>query len=104
MKFFLPFALNSPQTERVYARIAERLKSIGYDVTADRIHKVIFRRGAKLVSETVGGASDDGEIVLAIFKNHIGYFICTYSHGVVWGEPIVARYEAVESAELFDEN
>ena len=91
MKFFLPFTIDPIQAERVYDRIGERLKGMGYDVTDVRVHKVIFRRGDKLVSETVGGASDNGEIVLAIFKNHIGYFICTYSQGVVWGDPIVAR-------------
>ena len=53
--------------------------------------------------ETVGKTSDDGEAVMAIFKDHIGFFICTYTHGVVSGEPIVARYSAIESYELFDE-
>lgn len=102
MKFFLPLATSAEQTERVYARITDRLKKSGYELKADRIYKVIFREDDKLRSETVGAASDNGEIVLAIFNNDIGYFICTYSTGAVWGEPTVVRYLAVESVELFD--
>ena len=102
MKLFLPFAADPVQAERVYARIAERLKDIGYELTADRVYKVIYKYGSKLVSESVGAASDNGEVVPAIFKNHIGYFICTYSQDVVWGEPLVARYSVTESVEFFD--
>jgi hypothetical protein len=104
MKFFIPFVVESVQAERVYARIADRLNSLGYEViTNERIYKVIFMREHKLTSETVGAATNNGEVVIAIFKNHVGYFICTYSHGVVWGDPMVARYAMVQSAEFFNE-
>ncbi|RYF73754.1 MAG: hypothetical protein EOO39_09880 [Cytophagaceae bacterium] len=102
MKFFIPFTVDPTQAERVYHRIAERIKGMGYDIKSERIYKVIFRRGDKLVSETIGAASDNGEIVLTIFKDHVGYFICTYSHGVVWGEPTLARYSEVESVDFFE--
>lgn len=102
MKFFIPFTIDPVQAERVYHRIAERIKDMGYDIKSERIYKVIFRRGDKLVSETIGAASDNGEIVLTIFKDHVGYFICTYSHGVVWGEPTLARYSEVESVDFFE--
>ncbi|MEZ0538610.1 hypothetical protein [Fibrella arboris] len=102
MKFFIPFTINPIQAERVYNRVAKRIRSMGYDLKSDRIYKVIFRRGDKLVSETVGAASDNGEVVVTIFKDNIGYFVCTYSHGVVWGEPTLARYTEVESVDFFD--
>lgn len=104
MKFFLPLATSAEQTERVYVRITNRLKKSGYELKLPRIYKVIYREDDKLKSQTVGGSSDNGEIVLAIFQNDIGYFICTYSTGAVWGEPTVARYLAVESVELFEED
>jgi hypothetical protein len=102
MKFFLPLATNDVQAERIYTRISDRLKGMGYIITIHRVYKVIYRQGEKLISETVGAASDNGEIVLAIFKNDIGYFVCTYSCGAVWGEPIVARYTVTEAADFFD--
>ncbi|MBO0947162.1 hypothetical protein [Fibrella forsythiae] len=102
MKFFIPFTVDPIQAERVYHRIAERIKSLGYDIKSERIYQVIFRLGDKLVSETIGAASDNGEIVLTIFKDHVGYFICTYSHGVVWGEPTMARYSEIESVDFFE--
>lgn len=103
MKFFLPLATDDEQAKRVYIRIAHRLKEMGYVLTEHRISKVIYKREGKIVSEVVGSASDNGEVVLAIFKNDIGYFICTYSRGAVWGDPIVARYNVVEAAEAFDD-
>jgi hypothetical protein len=102
MKFFLPLATNDVQAERIYTRISDRLKGMGYIITSHRVRQVIYRQGQKLIGETVGAASDNGEIVLAIFKNDIGYFICTYSCGAVWGEPVVARYTVTESADFFD--
>jgi hypothetical protein len=104
MKFFIPFAPKPIQAERVYARIAERLRGMGYDVTDERIYKVAYKREGKLMTETIGEIAENGEVVMAIFKDHIGYFICTYSHGVVWGEPLVARYSVTQSIERFDEN
>ncbi len=102
MKFFLPLATSAEQTERVYLRIINQLKQSGYQVKSERIHKIIYRENDELRSETVGVASNNGEIVLAIFQNDIGYFICTYSTGAVWGEPTLAQYLTVESVELFD--
>jgi hypothetical protein len=98
----MPLATSEVQAERIYTRIGDRLKSLGYIITSHRVHKVIYRQGQKLISETVGAASDNGEIVLAIFKNDIGYFVCTHSRGAVWGEPIVARYTVTEAADFFD--
>ncbi len=103
MKFFLPLATSPEQTERVYLRITDRLKLSGYRLKADRIYKVIYWEKGQLRSETVGAASVNGEIVLAIFQNDVDYFICTYSTGAVWGEPTVALYLTVESVEAFDE-
>ncbi len=103
MKFFLPLATDANQTERVYNRIIDRLQNIGCAITSDRIYKVIYRREGRIVSDAVGAAADNGEIVLAIFRNDVGYFICTYSCGAVWGEPIIARYPMVEEVEYFDD-
>lgn len=101
MKFFLPSTINDIQTERIYKRINDRLVGLGYAIACHRIYQVVFRRESKIIKETVGIPSSNGEIVLAIFKDHIGYFICTYSRGAVWGDPMVVRYDRVESAIFF---
>lgn len=102
MKFFIPLATGDAQSERVYIRIADRLRSMGYELNPHRVFKVIFRRDDHLVSETIGAASLNGEIVLAIFGDHDTYFICTYSQGVVWGTPLMALYKETEAIEFFD--
>lgn len=102
MKFFLPLATSEKQAERVYARITNHVKEIGYEVTPHRIASVMYRRGDKLVNAIVGASSDNDEIILAIFKNDVGYFVCTYSQGAVWGHPMTILYPSVESAEDFD--
>jgi hypothetical protein len=102
MNFFLPLATSSDQAERVYKRIVDRLKRSGFALSEERIYKIIYREGSQLKSETVGAASTSGDIVLAIFQNDIGYFVCTYSTGAVWGEPTVIQFQVVDSAEKFD--
>ncbi len=104
MKFFFPFAPETVQAERMYARIVARLNKMGYELTAERIYRVVYKRDGITVTETVGAVSANGEVVMAIFKNHIGYFICTYSCGAAGGEPMVARYSVTQSIELFNEN
>ena len=104
MKFFFPLATSPEQAERIHARIANRLIEKGFDITSHRIAQVIFRQNGTLVSAAVGAPFEKGEIVLAIFKNDVGYFICSYSFGAVWGEPIIIRYANVESAIAFDES
>ena len=102
MHFFLPLATSAEQAERVYARIIDQLERSGFEVYQDRIYKVSYRQDDQLKSEAVGDTSAKGELVLAIFKNDIGYFICTYSSGAVWGEPTIAEHLLVESAEIFE--
>lgn len=104
MKFFLPLATSSEQTERVYKRIIDQLNRSGYPVKPERIHKLIHKEKDGLKSETVGDVSSNGEIVLAIFENDVGYFICTYSTGAVWGDPTLVYYLLTESVELFDDH
>lgn len=103
MKFFLPLATGEMQAERVHKRIADRLIELGYVIAPHRVYQVIFKREGQVISETVGSPSSNNEVVLAIFKNDIGYFICTYSRGAVWGDPLVARYGHVDSAIFFDQ-
>ncbi|WP_420146655.1 hypothetical protein [Spirosoma sp.] len=103
MKFFLPLATSEAQAERIHARIADRLKAMGYEITTHRIASVVHRREGRIIKDAVGYPADNDEIVLAIFKNEIGYFVCTYSQGAVWGHPVTIRYAMVESAEDFDQ-
>lgn len=102
MKFFIPLATGEQQAERIYNRIIKRLEGLACEVTASRVYKVIYQMDGRTVSDTVGAAAQNGEVVLAIFRNDVGYFICTYSRGAVWGEPIIARHPLVLSVEYFE--
>jgi hypothetical protein len=102
MKFFMPLTTNDVQAERIHRRIADRLKGMGRSLSPSRVSRVVYERDGKMSNEAVGSPSDNGEIVLAIFKDEIGYNICTYSRGVVWGNPMMAHYSVTQWAELFD--
>ncbi|MBO0935444.1 hypothetical protein J2I47_02675 [Fibrella sp. HMF5335] len=103
MNYFLPFATSALQAERIHRRIADRVTSLGYAISSERIYEINYRDMGMAVHEAVGAISANGETVLAIFKGPANYFICTYSRGVVWGEPMLACPTSTDSVECFDD-
>ena len=103
MHYFLPFATSAVQAERIHHRIADRVTSLGYTLSRRRIYDIYFWREGVAVHETVGLSSANGETVLAIFKDGASFFICTYSRGVVWGEPMRACPTSTDSVDYFDD-
>ncbi|GAB4054351.1 hypothetical protein [Spirosoma litoris] len=104
MKFFVPFSTNTEQAERICQRVEKRLIGMGFSPLKNRMYQVVFYRDELLVTDTVGHPCPlTGEIVIAIFKNDLGYLICSYSRGVTAGDPILAKYSTVQSAIAFDE-
>jgi hypothetical protein len=103
MKFYIPFTTDAEQTNRICNRITQRLIGMGYGPFRDLVYQVTFRRDNQLVVDTVGELCPlTGEMVMVIFSNDTGYLICSYSRGVSGGEPLLARYNVVESVVLFD--
>jgi hypothetical protein len=70
----------------------------------DRVYQVAFYRNDRMLTDTVGELCPiTGETVMIIFKNDLGYLICSYSRGVAGGEPIIIKYSSVASVLSFDE-
>ena len=105
MKFFIPFSVNAQQMERVCKRVEKRLIDLGFAPLKERIYQVVFHRGNQLVTDTVGQPCPvTGEIVMMIFKNDVGYLVCSYSRGVAGGDPVLAQYNTVTSVTAFEDS
>lgn len=103
MKFFIPFASDETQAQRILVRIEEHLRKDGFEPLKATVYEVNYLLDEVLISEAVGRLSNQNdELVMAIFKNDRGYLVCTYSRGAVWGSPIIAHYKNVESVIAFD--
>lgn len=103
MKFYIPFSQDVEQTNRIRNRVKQNLMCMGYGPFYELVYQVTFRRDNQLVVDTVGELCPlSGEMVLLIMSNDMGYLICSYSRGVTGGEPIIAKYNTVESVIFFD--
>jgi hypothetical protein len=97
MKFFLP--VQEAKTEESYQAIKKFIeKQTGWPVSDTRYYEIHYRRNDQDLSARVGGPDPlNGETVFAIFKpkNPISPFlVCTYSRGVIQGQPILASHDA----------
>lgn len=107
VKFFLPHAHDPSQEHKIYADLRDFLAGeLGAHLTDRKIFRVTYRHEGRDYPIEVGKPHPDvAEVVDAILHDgSIGvYYLCTRSHGVVRGHPIVVNVADVESEELFDE-
>jgi hypothetical protein len=98
MKFFLPV-----QEAKIAEESYQALKKIienqtGWPISDRRYYEIHYRHNDRDLHARVGGPDPlNGEKVFAIFKpkNPISPFlVCTYSRGVVQGQPILASHDA----------
>ena len=98
MKFFLPVQ-ETKIAEESYQAIKKFIeKQTGWAILDTRYYELHYRRNDQDLSARVGGPDPlNGETVFAIFKpkNPISpYLVCTYSRGVIQGQPILASHDA----------
>jgi hypothetical protein len=104
MNFFIPFTSDPDQTQRICRRVKQRLIGMGFGPLDERVYQVSFRRDDQILFDTIGELCPiTGETVMIIFKNDLGYLICSYSRGVAGGEPIIVKYSSIESVTFFDD-
>ena len=107
MKFFLPHAHDASQERKIYGDLREFLTGELGAVLSDRkIFGLAYSHNGREYRVQVGEnhpAID--EIVDAIlFDESTGnYYLCTRTHGVVRGHPLVVNIANVESEVLFDD-
>ena len=98
MKFFLPVQ-ETKVAEESYQSIKMFIeKQTGSPISDTRYYEIRYRHNDQDLHVRVGGLDPvNGERVFAIFKpkNPISLFlVCTYSRGVVQGQPILASHDA----------
>jgi hypothetical protein len=98
MKFFLPVQ-DTKIAEESYQAIKKFIeKQTGWPMSDRRYYEIYYRQNDRDLWARVGGPDPlNGEKVFAIFKpkNPISPFlVCTYSRGVVQGQPILASHDA----------
>jgi hypothetical protein len=98
MKFFLPVQ-ETKIAEESYQAIKKFIeKQTGWPISDGRYYEIHYRQNDRDLCARVGGPDPlNGEKVFAIFKpkNPISPFlVCTYSRGVVQGQPILASHDA----------
>ena len=104
MQFFVPFAEDPEQSERVYRAIAA---FVGATISTRRIYKLLWNHHGKQMLAEVGHPLDPyfqtgEEQVLAIFDCLNLYQVCTASRGSVRGAPILAGKHACTALEYFE--
>lgn len=103
VNFFIPFAADEAQAQRILLRTIDNLTSASYQPLKALVYQVNYLVDGHLVSQSVGQVSVvNEEIIMLIFKNDRGYLVCTYSRGVSWGHPIIAHYVDVNSVIMFN--
>jgi hypothetical protein len=97
MKFFLPMQ-ETKIAEESYQALKTSLKSRPAGRSDRRYYEIHYCQNDRNICARVGGPDPlNGEKVFAIFKpkNPINPFlVCTYSWGVVQGQPILASHDA----------
>jgi len=103
MQFFVPFAVDSDQSNRILQRTLDNLINASYEPLKDLIYQIGCSVDQREVIQTVGQPSvTNDEVIMFIFKNDRGYLVCTYSRGVSWGHPIIVHYRNIHSVVAFD--
>lgn len=107
MKFFLPHAHSSSEERKIYGDIREFLTGeLGAELSDRKIFSLAYSDEDRELNIEVGKEHPSvGEIVDAIlFDESIGnYFVCTRTHGVVRGHPLMVNAASVESEIQFDD-
>jgi len=107
MRFFLPHAHDCSQERKLYGDIREFVtKEFGAALTERRIFGLIYLHDGQEYRVEVGKSHPAiGEMVDAILCDEtIGtYYLCTRTHGVVRGHPIMVNAATVKSEMLFED-
>jgi len=103
VKFFIPYAKDKKQAEKVFQGIKKfAKKSVGWDVTDRRIFSLTYLHDRKKYHSEVGQPDDRvNEEVIAILESYT-YLVCTHNRGVIRGEPVLVGKEEVKKSIDFE--
>lgn len=103
MKFFIPFASDEAQGERVLNAVSE---FTGFPIPSPRIYSLTYQHNGKEMIATVGDVvpgyyQEIGPVIAILYREGL-FAICTRDRGVARGEPIYANAQSVLSVLHFD--
>ena len=103
MKFFIPFAKDAKETEKVYSGIKKFAKeTLGWDVTDRKIFRLSYTHNGERRFAEVGKKDYQlKEPIIAILESN-AYLICTTCRGVIRGEPLLVGKDPSTSIEEFE--
>jgi len=92
-RFFIPFADDVEEAERIYAAVRENMTRQGFHLLDRRIERVTYLQDGERHDSVVGQVEQGtGEEVTAIFglsTSSPRFLVCTARRGVFAGGPIV---------------
>jgi hypothetical protein len=104
MKFFIPNVSDQQETQAVYEKIVKLIaEETGCQVTPHKIFILMYRYHQYIYEVEVGKiAPFVDEIVIAILESPDLCFICTETHGVSQGIPVLVGRKYVLRIVYFD--
>lgn len=106
MRFFVPYAETTEQTENVYQSIRTFLsKELGADFSSRKVHKIRYTQNGENHFAKIGEESRvNGEDIFAILYEEISdiYHVCTPNRGVARGCSIMVGGDEVRESHDFD--
>lgn len=105
MKFFIPFAQDDAASDLAYRKVARRcVESCGIQLTPDRVFalRYRFRESEYLAQVGIPHPPGNPEVVICIIATEVAFFICTQTHGVNAGEPMIVPRGLVSDVEYFN--
>jgi hypothetical protein len=104
MKFFIPFAEDEQQAERVYDLI---LKSIGATSPRRRVRRIDYvHNGIAMIAEVgqpIHSYYRESGPVIAIVPSNQCHCVCLPTRGVAGGSPIYVGDSTIQRTEYFEE-
>jgi hypothetical protein len=105
IRFFVPYAPGASDDESVYhvLRSAVRRRT-GRSPGGRRVRRLEYTREGRTCDSVVGEHdSRTGETVLAILECDGAYLVCTRTHGLVGGPPVIVDAADILEVEDFGE-
>lgn len=105
MEFFIPFAEDDAQAERV---ISATSKFTNHAIPSPRIYSIEYEHHGKRMRARVGEDPDSyyqeiGPVICILGDDNL-LAVCTRDRGVARGEPILVGRQSVFSINYFDED
>ena len=107
VKFFIPGAEDSEESERMYSAAKKLVgEEMGADIDERKFYSLHYRHNGKEYIDRVGEyQSSIGEVVVCILRDRIRdlYFVCTLNRGVACEMPVLVGANEIIAIDEFED-